>query len=44
MNPRSHPVAKAAIVIDSSTAKGSPSIRMRSLNVPGSDSSALHTR
>ena len=37
-------VANAAIVIASTTANGSPSIRARSLNVPGSDSSALQTR
>ena len=37
-------MAKAAIVIDSITANGSPSISTRSLNVPGSDSSALQTR
>ena len=42
--PWAQPVAKAAIVIDSIRANGSPSIRTRSLNVPGSDSSALHTR
>ena len=38
------PAAKAAIAIPSTTANGSPSIKTRSLNVPGSDSSALHTR
>ena len=38
------PVANAAIVIASTTANGSPSSRTRSLNVPGSDSSALQTR
>ena len=34
---------KPAIVIPSITANGSPSISTRSLNVPGSDSSALQT-
>ena len=42
--PRSQPVAKPAIVIDSTTANGSPSRMTRSLNVPGSDSSALQMR
>ena len=32
------------MVIASITANGSPSISSRSLNVPGSDSSALQTR
>ena len=36
-------MAKPAMVIASMTAYGSPSSRTRSLNVPGSDSSALHT-
>ena len=36
--------ANPAIVIDSITANGSPSMSSRSLNVPGSLSSALHTR
>ena len=44
MKPRSHPVAYPQIVIASMSANGSSSISTRSLNVPGSDSSALHTR
>ena len=40
----SQPVAKPAIVIASTTANGSSSSSTRSLNVPGSDSSALQTR
>ena len=41
--PFDEPVAKPSIVIDSTTANGSNSMSTRSLNVPGSDSSALHT-
>jgi len=41
--PFDAPVAKPSIVIDSTTANGSSSISTRSLNVPGSDSSALQT-
>ena len=44
MKPFSDPVAYPAIVSDSSTANGSCSISTRSLNVPGSDSSALQTK
>ena len=44
MNPFSEPVAYPAIVSDSRTANGSCSIRTRSLNVPGSDSSALQMK
>ena len=40
-SPARQPVAKPAIVSASITANGSSSIRTRSLNVPGSDSSAL---
>ena len=43
MKPRSAPVAIPQIVIASITANGSCSINTRSLNVPGSDSSALQT-
>ena len=43
MKPRPAPVANASIVIASITTNGSPSRRARSLNVPGSDSSALQT-
>ncbi len=42
-NPRSQDVAYPAIVIASTRANGSSSMSTRSLNVPGSDSSALHT-
>ncbi len=38
------PVANASIVMPSMSANGSSSMSTRSLNVPGSDSSALHTR
>ena len=38
------PVANPAMVMASTTANGSPSMSTRSLKVPGSDSSALHTR
>ncbi len=44
MKPRSHPVAYPAIVSASITANGSCSITTRSLNVPGSDSSALQMK
>ena len=43
-SPCEAPVANAAMVIASTVANGSPSSRTRSLNVPGSDSSALQTR
>ena len=43
MNAFVAPVANAAIVIASTSANGSLSISTRSLNVPGSDSSALQT-
>ena len=42
--PREAPTANAAMVIASMSANGSCSRITRSLNVPGSDSSALHTR
>ncbi len=44
MNPFSEPVANPAIVSASITENGSFSITTRSLNVPGSDSSALQTK
>ena len=43
MNPSSAPTAKPAIVIASMMTNGSSSMSTRSLNVPGSDSSALQT-
>ena len=44
MKPFSQPVAYIAIAIASTIANGSCSMSTRSLNVPGSDSSALQTR
>ena len=44
MNPFFAPMAREAITIPSSTAWGSPSNSARSMNAPGSPSSALQTR
>ena len=44
MNERVAPAACAAITMPSSSMCGHFCISSRSLNVPGSDSSALHTR
>jgi hypothetical protein len=43
MKPRVAPTASAATVMASTIANGSSSSTTRSLNVPGSDSSALQT-
>ena len=43
MYPRLAPTATPAMVIPSISTRGSPSITMRSENVPESPSSALHT-